>query len=132
MEITKSVASRKRPLLSSVAQLKINYNQCAEDPDANASICFHGCSSLIAQFENDYSKAIKEREIESLLIERIYELEEESPTDGWMLQDYLEPDIQQRSEILKQLKQKAHNQLMDPTWTTPVLKAKFVSQAGHE
>ncbi len=115
MEITKSIASRKRPSPSSVAQLKTIYDQCAEDPDANASVCFHGCSSLIAQFENDYPKAIKEREIESLLIERVYELEKENPTDGWMLQNYRESDIQQRSEILKQLKEKSHNQGMDPT-----------------
>ena len=24
------------------------------------------------------------------------------------------------------------NQILDPTWTTPVLKAKFVSQAGQD
>ena len=30
------------------------------------------------------------------------------------------------------IKTKSSNQILDPTWTTPVLKAKFVSQAGQD
>ena len=33
---------------------------------------------------------------------------------------------------MRRIKKDNANQLIDPTWTTPVLNAKFISQAGHE
>ncbi len=39
--------------------------------------------------------------------------------------DYAEASTELKQELTA-------NQLIDPTWTTPVLKAKFISQAGHE
>ena len=103
-KITRKLAKGKTPKPEHVEQIRSLFAQCETAPDADEALCYQGAKAIIAELDGDIDTAIKYREIEAKLIERLYQLEEENPTGGLTLQDYQEEDIARRARILKRLR----------------------------
>ena len=95
------------PRIATLSRLRKLVTECGQDADAEACICYHGGLALLFEFEQEWAKAIKHRQVEVRKIRRLYELEEENPTGGYATQNYKRKDLQERLEILKQLKEKS-------------------------
>jgi hypothetical protein len=104
IETTDLLASGIIPKRRAVTRLRNLFAQCSLAPDANDAICYHGSKAILAQLDGDIEIAIKHRETEARMINRLYELEEENPTDGWTLQNFQDDDIRKRTQILAQLR----------------------------
>jgi hypothetical protein len=83
---------------------------CAEDKEADASICYHGSLALVFEFERDWPKALKHRELEIRKIRRLHKLEQQNPSGGYATQNYRDEDLDERLEILGQIRSRAANE----------------------
>ena len=90
--------------MATLSRLRKLVTECGQDADAEACICYHGSLALLFEFEENWDKAVKHRQVEILKIRRLYELEKENPTGGYATQNYQRKDLQERLEILEHLK----------------------------
>jgi hypothetical protein len=65
-----------------------------------------------------WTRACKHRRIEIPKIRRLHELEKENPTNGYATQNYRDADLQERIEILKQLRRKT-DRAVTRSFTSP-------------
>jgi hypothetical protein len=93
-------------LPSTLSRLRELVTKCGEDPDADASICYHGSLALLFEFDHDWANALTHRQLEIRRIRRLHELEEHSPSGGYATQNYRDEDLRERLEILEQIKSK--------------------------
>jgi|ERR1043166_952849 hypothetical protein len=94
-------------LATTVSRLRKLVRACEQEPDSDASICYHGSLALIFEFDRDWGRALKHRRREISKIRKLYVLEQENPTNGYATQKYGDADLRERLEIQKQLRQKA-------------------------
>ncbi len=80
---------------------------CRRDPDAEASICYHGSLALVFEAEGNRAKALKHRKAETRKIQLLHRLEKQNPSGGYATQNYQENDLRQRLEILAQMRANA-------------------------
>src|SRR5438128_2501380 len=71
---------RGPPLPSTLNRLRKLVTTCGRDPDAEASICYHGSLALLFEFDRDWSSAVKHRQLEIRKIRRLYVLEQQNPS----------------------------------------------------
>lgn len=103
------LSERRRGVASSVEswkRLRVLFDSCKVDADADAVLCWHGVAALLAERDGDFLRALKHRRIE---IEKILWLQAEesrNPTNGYQTQDYEESDLEFRREIVAKLEHK--------------------------
>lgn len=105
-----------------ISRLRKLVAQCGEDTDAVESICYHGSLALLFEFDQDWSSAVKHRELEIRKIRRLHKLEERNPTNGYATQNYQAEDLSERLEILQQIKRKRITEMVQATATAPVTR----------
>ena len=49
---------------STISRLRRLVEKCRQDPDADASICYHGSLALLFEFDRDWSRALKHRHLD--------------------------------------------------------------------
>ena len=94
---------RGRLLPRTLSRLRELVTKCGEDPDADASICYHGSLALLFEFDHDWTNALMHRQVEIRKIRRLHKLMEHSPSRGFATQNYRDEDLSVRIEILKQI-----------------------------
>jgi len=100
---------RGRLLPRTLSRLRELVTKCGEDPDADASICYHGSLALLFEFDHDWTNALMHRQVEIRKIRRLHKLMEHSPSRGFATQNYRDEDLSVRIEILKQMKEQDHH-----------------------
>ncbi len=98
---------RCRLLPATLSRLRRLVARCAEDTEADPSICYHGSLALLFEFAQDWPKALKHRQLEIRKIRRLHKLEQQNPSGGYATQNYRAEDLHERLEILEQLKSRA-------------------------
>jgi hypothetical protein len=76
-----------------VSRLRKLVTKCGEDPDAEAAICYHGSLALLFEFDRDWPKALRHRQVEIRKIQRAQKLAERNPSDAWALCNYQDEDL---------------------------------------
>jgi hypothetical protein len=95
---------RGRPFPATISRLRKLVAQCGEDQEADASICYHGSLALLFEFDRDWTKALQHRQLEIRKIRRLHKLEQQNSSGGYGTQNYLDKDLNERLEILEQIK----------------------------
>ncbi len=94
-------------LAATLCRLRKLAAKCGEDKEAEASICYHGSLALVLEFDLDWPKALKHRQLEIRKIRRLHKLEQQYPSGGYATQNYEDEDLNERLEILEQIKSRA-------------------------
>ena len=98
---------RGRSLPATVSLLRRLVAKCGEDKEADASICYHGSLALVFESDRDWTRALKHRQLEIRKIRRLHKLEQQNPSGGYATQNYRDGDLNERLEILEQIKSRA-------------------------
>src|SRR4030095_8178469 len=75
------------PRMATLSRLRKLVTECGRSADAEACMCYHGSLALLFEFDEDWAKAVKHRQVEIRKIRRLYELEKENPTGGYATQN---------------------------------------------
>ena len=95
---------RGRPLPATVSRLRKLVAQCGGEKEADMARCYHGSLALVFEFERDWPKALKHRQLEIRKIRRLHKLAQQNPGDACATQNYRDEDLNERLEILEQIK----------------------------
>ena len=98
---------RGGPLPVTLSRLRKLIGKCAQEKEADESICYHGSLALAFEFDRDWPKALKHRQVEIRKIRWLHKLEQQNPSGGYATQNYRDEDLNERLEILEQIKSKA-------------------------
>ena len=91
------------PSAMELQELRVLFDQCSTDPDADDAVCYHGVAALLAEADGDRGRAIQHRNIEIEKIVWLHEEEKRNPTQGFQTQDYEALDLELRRAIVGEL-----------------------------